>query len=167
MCEFQSINPGLSLAPDKDITQISHSYCSSYIYNRKTGGSDTWWLQTSPQKSLRRLVSGALHIWPYISALQRRDLREAGERTWVTQAVIFSSKAYWTQSVFFLTCQGGIEVFELYNLIWALTACQAATVYFKVLCDGLLHVSGAAAEVSVIVKHHTLQENTLDNKEID
>lgn len=81
MCEFQSINPGLSLAPDKDLTQISHSYCSSYIYNRKTGGSDTWWLQTSPQKSLRRLVSGALHILPYISALQRRDLREAGGRT--------------------------------------------------------------------------------------
>lgn len=35
----------------------------------------------------------------------------------------------------------------------------------KVLCDGLLHVAGAVAEVFVVVKLHALQKNTLDYKE--
>lgn len=52
---------------------------ASYIYSRKTGGSDTWWLQTSPRRSPRRWVSAAPHISPDTSAHQCRDLRETPE----------------------------------------------------------------------------------------
>ena len=61
-----------------------------YIYNKKTGGSDTWWPQTSPQRILPRWASGAPHTSPYTSAHRCRDLRHWGEsqKNWI----IFSYK---------------------------------------------------------------------------
>lgn len=59
------------------------------------------------------------------------------------------------------TCQRGVKVFELHNLVGALAARQAVVIHLKVLRDGLLHVPGGAAEVSVVVKSHTLQEKGL------
>ncbi len=91
--------------PDSRATSLCHS---SYIYNRKTAGSDTWWLQTSPQRSLRRWVSGVLHTSPYTSAHQCRDLSK--------KQTLFSSLKHAEVKLFnrpLLTCQGGIEVFEL------------------------------------------------------
>lgn len=63
-----------------------------------------------------------------------------------------------------LTCHCGIKVFELQDLVGALAACHAALVDFKIVADGFLHVPGAAAEVSAVVKRHALQENTLGKK---
>lgn len=64
------------------------------------------------------------------------------------------------------TCQRGVEVFKLYDLVGAVAARQARAVAVKVLRDGLLHVPGAAAVVSVVVEHHALEENALSGEEI-
>lgn len=63
------------------------------------------------------------------------------------------------------TCQRGVEVFKLHDLVGALAACQAVIINLKVLRDGLLHVAGGVAEVSGVVKCHTLQEKGLHGGE--
>lgn len=50
----------------------------TYVYNRRTGGSDTWWPQTSPRRSLRCSASGGPRIPPHTSAPRRTDLGEGG-----------------------------------------------------------------------------------------
>lgn len=65
-----------------------------------------------------------------------------------------------------LTCQRGIEVLKLQDLVGALAARQAVVVHLKVVRDGLLHVAGAAAEVPVVVERHALEEERLrDDRE--
>lgn len=55
-----------------------------------------------------------------------------------------------------LTCQRGVEVFELQDLVGPLASRHAAGVDFKVLHQGVLHVPGTVAVVSVVVKCHAL-----------
>lgn len=76
----------------KPESRAAVSVKSSYIYNKKTAGSDTWWLQTSPQRSLRRWVSGAPRTSPYTSARQCRDLHKKQTN------VIFLSKMCWREA---------------------------------------------------------------------
>lgn len=93
----------------------SNSLChSSYIYNRKTGGSDTWWLQTSPRRSLQRWVSGAPRNSPYISAHLCRDLSETTNKL---LSYLKHSELKPPTVCSLLTCQGGIEVFDLQDLV--------------------------------------------------
>lgn len=61
--------------------------CGTYVYNRKTEGSDTWWRQTSPQRSPPRWASGSPHIRPCSAEHLRRDLRPEAERKAANRSV--------------------------------------------------------------------------------
>lgn len=135
--------------------------CSrAYIYNRKTGGSDTWWPQTSPRRSPPRWESGSPHTRPYSSGRPCRDLREEAEMRGANRVSVCRT-GVWKRP--HLTCQRGIEVFELQDLVGPLTSCHAAVVYFKIVRQRFLHAPGTVAEVSAVVESHALYENTLGN----
>lgn len=65
-------------------------FCRSYVYSRRTGGSDTWWRQTSPRRSRQRWASGSSRRRPYTSARPCRGLR-GGEKVRKTHLWCFSS----------------------------------------------------------------------------